>query len=173
MKDLKKKEKMEATAQSGQSACQVEKFTIEEFHRQLEENTQAMNKEREEYAKRVNQLKRDSDDQKDIATQQENGLQIAREAFNATITAKLQEFNEKARRIRDFRRKASENFLLGIAGEKSRHAKENERISMERHIIFERWRNSGGQLADASGLLHPGWRRTSNNEEGGMSDGEE
>ena len=26
---------------------------------------------------------------------------------------------------------------------------------------------------DASGLLHPGWRRTSNNEEGEMTNGEE
>ena len=135
---------MEELNNQNQELGNESKLTIEEFHRLLEENTKAMNEERENHVVRLNQVKRDSDLQKDIAARQGNDLQVARDAFNATVTAKLQDFSEKARYIRDFRRKAGENYLLDVAKEKSRHAKENERISMERHNIFERWRISGG-----------------------------
>ena len=190
MEDFNQKEIVNETVQAGQSECHTEtaqlskadslegpdagkdKLTVEEFHRLLEENTQAMNEEREKHVVQLNEIKRDCDEQKDIATQQDNELQIARDAFNATVTAKNQEFNAKASRIRDFRRKTTENYLLGVANEKSRHAKENERISSERHNIFERWRNSGGRMADVSSLFHPGWDRTNNEEKGDVSDGE-
>ena len=132
------------TAQLGQSECKTEKLTIDEFHRLLEKNTEAMNEERENYIRNTNELKRFSDGMKDTADDQEKDLNSRREEFSATIADTLQAFKEEARNIRDFRRKITEDYLMNVAKEKGRHAKENERISSERHNIFERWRNSGG-----------------------------
>lgn len=72
-------------------------------------------------------------------------LQKDRTDFEQEIDRKKASFNERERNIRDFRRKATEDYLTGMAKAKSEHALKNLELQNERHKIFEAYRNSGGQ----------------------------
>ena len=72
-------------------------------------------------------------------------LQKDRTDFEQEIDRKKASFNERERNIRDFRRKATEDYLTGMAKVKSNHALKNLELHNERHKIFEAYRNSGGQ----------------------------
>ena len=130
-----------------QAAAEV--MTIDEFHRQLVKNTEAINKERENFENEKIMLQRDCDLQKD------------RTDFEQEIDRKKASFNERERNIRDFRRRATEDYLTGMAKAKSNHALKNLQLQNERHKIFEAYRNSGGaNLAEDSQQMYPeGWSR--------------
>ena len=123
----------------------TEIMTTEIFHAQLVKNTEAINKNREAYENEKIKLQRDCDLQKDLADKKLQTLQKDRMAFKQEINSKEASFNERERNIRDFRRKATEDYLTGMAKAKSNHALKNLELQNERHKIFEAYRNSGGQ----------------------------
>lgn len=139
----------------------TEIMATEIFHAQLVKNTEAINKNREAYENEKIKLQRDCDLQKDLADKKLQTLQKDRMAFNQEINSKEVSFNERERNIRDFRRKATEDYLTGMAKAKSEHALKNLELQNERHKIFEAYRNSGGaNLAEDSQQMYPeGWSR--------------
>lgn len=120
-------------------------MTTEIFHAQLVKNTEAINKERENFENEKIKLQRDCDLQRDIAGRNMEALQKDRTDFEQEIDRKKVSFNERERNIRDFRRKATEDYLTGMAKAKSNHALKNLELQNKRHKIFEAYRNSGGQ----------------------------
>uniref|UniRef100_UPI003FEE8D7A hypothetical protein n=1 Tax=Segatella copri TaxID=165179 RepID=UPI003FEE8D7A len=142
-----------------QSAAEV--MTIDEFHRQLVENTEAINEERMAYERKKIQLQQECDCQKDLANQAQEA--VLREKFEAEqeFTRKKIHFDALERNIRDGRRKATELYLTGMAKVKSEHAMKNLELQNQRHKIFEAYRNSGGQdLRDFPDLvLKTDWTR--------------
>lgn len=139
----------------------TEKMTTEIFHAQLVKNTEAINKERENFENEKIKLQRECDLQKDIAGRNMEALQKDRTDFEQEIDRKKVSFNERERNIRDFRRKATEDYLTGMAKVKSNHALKNLELQNKRHKIFEAYRNSGGaNLAENSQQMYPeGWCR--------------
>lgn len=139
----------------------TEIMTTEIFHAQLVKNTEAINKEREAYENEKIKLQRDCDLQKDLSARDLETLQKDRTDFEQEIDRKKASFNERERNIRDFRRKATEDYLTGMAKAKSNHALKNLELQNERHKIFEAYRNSGGaNLAEDSQQMYPeGWCR--------------
>ena len=139
----------------------TEKMTTEMFHAQLVKNTEAINKERENFENEKIELQRECDLQKDIAGRNMEALQKDRTDFEQEIDRKKASFNERERNIRDFRRRATEDYLTGMAKVKSNHALKNLELQNERHKIFEAYRNSGGaNLAEDSQQMYPeGWSR--------------
>lgn len=139
----------------------TEKMTTEIFHAQLVKNTEAINKERENFENEKIKLQRDCDLQKDIADRNMEALQKDRGNYEQEIDRKKVSFNERERNIRDFRRKATEDYLTGMAKVKSNHALKNLELQNARHKIFEAYRNSGGaNLAEDSQQMYPeGWSR--------------
>lgn len=139
----------------------TEIMTTEIFHAQLVKNTEAMNKEREAYENEKIKLQRDCDCQKDLAERDLVALQKDRTDFEQDIDRKKASFNERERNIRDFRRKATEDYLTGMVKAKNKHAVINLKLQNERHKIFEAYRNSGGaNLAEDSQQMYPeGWCR--------------
>lgn len=142
-----------------QAAAEV--MTTDEFHRQLVENTEAINKEREDFERKKIQLQQECDCQKDLANQAQEA--VLREKFEAEqeFTRKKIHFDALERNIRDGRRKATELYLTGMAKVKSEHAMKNLELQNQRHKIFEAYRNSGGQdLRDFPDLvLKTDWSR--------------
>jgi hypothetical protein len=142
-----------------QAAAEV--MTTDEFHRQLVENTEAINKEREDFERKKIQLQQECDCQKDLANQAQEA--VLREKFEAEqeFTRKKIHFDALERNIRDGRRKATELYLTGMAKVKSEHAMKNLELQNQRHKIFEAYRNSGGQdLRDFPDLvLKTDWTR--------------
>ena len=142
-----------------QAAAEV--MTIDEFHRQLVENTEAINKERDDFERKKIQLQQECDCQKDLANQAKEA--VLREKFEAEqeFTRKKIHFDALERNIRDGRRKATELYLTGMAKVKSEHAMKNLELQNQRHKIFEAYRNSGGQdLRDFPDLvLKTDWTR--------------
>ena len=142
-----------------QAAAEV--MTTDEFHRQLVENTEAINKEREDFERKKIQLQQECDCQKDLANQSQEA--VLREKFEAEqeFTRKKIHFDALERNIRDGRRKATELYLTGMAKVKSEHAMKNLELQNQRHKIFEAYRNSGGQdLRDFPDLvLKTDWTR--------------
>ena len=142
-----------------QAAAEV--MTTDEFHRQLVENTEAINKERMAYEHKKIQLQQECDCQKDLANQAQEA--VLREKFEAEqeFTRKKIHFDALERNIRDGRRKATELYLTGMAKVKSEHAMKNLELQNQRHKIFEAYRNSRGQdLRDFPDLvLKTDWTR--------------
>lgn len=142
-----------------QAAAEV--MTTDEFHRQLVENTEAINEERMAYERKKIQLQQECDCQKDLANQAQEA--VLREKFEAEqeFTRKKIHFDALELNIRDGRRKATELYLTGMAKVKSEHAMKNLELQNQRHKIFEAYRNSGGQdLRDFQDLvLKTDWTR--------------
>lgn len=134
------------TVLDGAVETATEKMTTEIFHAQLIKNTEAINKERESFENEKIKLQRDCDCQKDLAARDLEALQKDRTDFEQEIDRKKASFNERERNIRDFRRKATEDYLTGMAKVKSNHALKNLELQNARHKIFEAYRNSGGQI---------------------------
>ena len=147
--------------QNANTQAAAEVMTIDEFHRQLVENTEAINKEREDFERKKIQLQQECDCQKDLANQAKEA--VLREKFEAEqeFTRKKIHFDALERNIRDGRRKATELYLTGMAKVKSEHAMKNLELQNQRHKIFEAYRNSGGQdLRDFPDLvLKTDWTR--------------
>lgn len=124
----------------------TEIMTTEIFHAQLVKNTEAINKNREAYETKKIMLQRNCDLLKDLADKRLQTLQKDRTAFKQEINSKEASFSERERDIRNFRRKATEDYLVGMMKAKNKHAMINLELQNERHKIFEAYRNSGGQI---------------------------
>ena len=162
MKDYKNNENIEKS----------EVMSTEEFHRLLKENTDrqadARTENQEAYARIENEYTQAIDD---IIEQENDALEAFRKARSAYDEAK-DIYDCKIRQFKKMRNFAGLLYNQNRAKAKNLFAAKNERLASERHNIFERFRDSGGQfLDDASGLLHPSWTRQTKKSDGGVDDG--
>lgn len=125
-----------------QAAAEV--MTTDEFHRQLVESTEAINKEREEYEHKRSELQQDLDDQKTFCEVSSRKLQTEKLNFKMLVNSKHEEFEQTECNIRETLSKANKEFNEGYARLKSDHALKNLALQNKRHKIFEAYRNSGG-----------------------------
>lgn len=142
-----------------QAAAEV--MTTDEFHRQLVENTEAINKERMAYEHKKIQLQQECDCQKSLADSILESIQRERQELELEFSSKKSSLNDRERNTHDSRRKATEIYLTGMAEAKGDHALKNLELQNQRHKIFEAYRNSGGQdLRDFPDLvLKTDWTR--------------
>lgn len=126
-----------------QAAAEV--MTTDEFHRQLVENTEAINKEREEYEHKRSELQQDLDDQKTFCQGANRALQQEKLAFKMHVNDKKKIFEQTECNIRETLSKANKEFNENYAKLKSDHALKNLELQNQRHKIFEAYRNSGGK----------------------------
>ena len=193
MEDFNQKQVVDETVQAGQSECltdtaQVSKadslehqdtsadeMTTSEFHRLLSENTEKMNHVREHYEEAKIQAQRELDLQKDTAQSTLEAIQQERQDFEQVVIEKKTEWCMRERNVRDFKRKTYEDFTRANTKTKNDRASAINALQAERHMIFERYKNSGGVLTgDHQELLHPEWKRKSQpcSDRGGVDDGE-
>lgn len=139
----------------------TEIMTTEIFHAQLVKNTEAINKEREEYEHKRSELQKDLDDQKTFCQGANRELQQEKLAFKMLVNGKQKIFEQTECNIRETLSKANMEFNEKYAKLKSEHALKNLELQNERHKIFEAYRNSGGaNLAEDSQQMYPeGWSR--------------
>lgn len=135
-------------------------MTTEEFHRLLEENTQQANNARYDHHVALAAVQGEYNETIDSIIQAEKSaladFRKAREEFERAKDT----YDALTRKFAKARNEAGRKYNLAKAREKNGFSLNNNRIQSERHNIFERFRDSGGQfLDDASGLLHPGWTR--------------
>ena len=142
-----------------QAAAEV--MTIDEFHRQLVENTEAINKERMAYERKKIQLQQECDCQKSLADSILESIQRERKDLELEFSSKKSSLNDRERNAHESRRKATELYLTGMAEAKGVHALKNLELQNQRHKIFEAYRNSSGQdLRDFPDLvLKTDWTR--------------
>lgn len=142
-----------------QAAAEV--MTTDEFHRQLVENTEAINKERMAYERKKIQLQQECDCQKSLADSILESIQRERKDLELEFSSKKSSLNDRERNTHESRRKATELYLTGMAEAKGVHALKNLELQNQRHKIFEAYRNSGGQdLRDFPDLvLKTDWTR--------------
>lgn len=142
-----------------QAAAEV--MTTDEFHRQLVENTEAINKERMAYEHKKIQLQQECDCQKSLADSILESIQRERKDLELEFSSKKSSLNDRERNAHESRRKATELYLTGMAEAKGVHALKNLELQNQRHKIFEAYRNSGGQdLRDFPDLvLKTDWTR--------------
>ena len=124
-----------------QAAAEV--MTTDEFHRQLVENTEAINKEREDYEHKRSELQQDLDDQKTFCQGANRALQQEKLSFKMLINDKQKIFEQTECNIRETLSKANKDFNEKHARLKSEHALKNLELQNQRHKIFEAYRNSG------------------------------
>lgn len=127
-----------------QAAAEV--MTTDEFHRQLVENTEAINKEREEYEHKRSELQKDLDDQKTFCQGSNRELQQQKLAFKMLVNGRQKIFEQTECNIRETLSKANKEFNEKYAKLKSEHSLKNLQLQNKRHKIFEAYRNSGGQI---------------------------
>jgi hypothetical protein len=154
-----------------QAAAEV--MTIDEFHRQLVENTEAINKEREEYEYKRAELQQDLDDQKTFCSVSSRKLQKEKLEYKIHVNRQQEMFEQTECNIRETLTRANKEFNEKYAKLKSEHALKNLELQNQRHKIFEAYRNSGGaNLAEDSQQMYPeGWSRPKP-KDGGVSDEE-
>ena len=150
-----------------QAAAEV--MTTDEFHRQLVENTEAINEERMAYERKKIQLQQECDCQKSLADSILESIQRERQELELEFSSKKSSLNDRERNANESRRKATELYLTGMAEAKGDHALKNLELQNQRHKIFEAYRNSGGQdLRDFPDLvLKTDWTRP-NPKDGGV-----
>lgn len=142
-----------------QAAAEV--MTTDEFHRQLVENTEAINEERMAYERKKIQLQQECDCQKSLADSILESIQRERQELELEFSSKKSSLNDRERNAHESRRKATELYLTGMAEAKGDHALKNLELQNQRHKIFEAYRNSRGQdLRDFPDLvLKTDWTR--------------
>ena len=151
---------------------QTDNPIIEKFHELLAANTKKLNDLRLEYAQRMADAQDDYDKAIDSVFKDEHlendVLYKARKEYEKA----REEYELNIRRLKKDRSNAVRKYDLTKASAKNYWATENEKIQMERHNIFERFRDSRKVFTDdeaVKGLLHPGWTR----DKKGGNDGEE
>ena len=136
----------EKEIKDGAAEAATEIMTTEIFHAQLVKNTEAINKEREEYEHKRAELQQDLDDQKTFCQGANRELQQEKLAFKMHINDKYKIFEQTECNIRETLSKANKEFNEKYAKLKSEHSLKNLELQNERHKIFEAYRNSGGQI---------------------------
>lgn len=151
---------------------QTDNLIIERFHELLAANTKKLNDLRLEYAQRMADAQDDYDKAIDSVTADEHlendVLHKARKEYERA----RKEYELNIRSLKKDRNNAVRKYVLAKASAKNYWSTENEKIQMERHNIFERFRDSREVFTDdeaVKGLLHPGWTR----DKKGGDDGEE
>lgn len=134
------------TVLDGAVETATEKMTTEIFHAQLVKNTEAINKEREEYEHKRAELQKDLDDQKTFCQGANRALQQEKLEFKMHVNDKQKIFEQTECNIRETLSKANKEFNEKYAKLKSEHSLKNLQLQNERHKIFEAYRNSGGQI---------------------------
>lgn len=157
--------------QNANTQAAAEVMTIDEFHRQLVENTEAINKEREEYEYKRAELQQDLDDQKTFCSVSSRKLQKEKLEYKIHVNRQQEMFEQTECNIRETLTRANKEFNEKYAKLKSEHALKNLELQNQRHKIFEAYRNSGGaNLAEDSQQMYPeGWSRPKP-KDGGVSD---
>lgn len=161
MEDFNQKQVVDETAQAMANNCSTDgnnlpqagknmdqdvdggKMTTEEFHRLLEENTELMNHARELCEERKIQAQRELDLQRDSAQSTLDSIQKEKDEFEQVITEKKIDWGMRERNIRDFRRKAHEDFTRAITKAKNERATTINMLQSARNLIFARYKNSG------------------------------
>ena len=136
----------EKEIKDGAVEAATEKMTTEMFHAQLVKNTEAINKEREEYEHKRAELQQDLDDQKTFCSVSNRELQQEKLEYKIMVNRKREIFEQTECNIRETLSKANKEFNEKYAKLKSEHALKNLELQNERHKIFEAYRNSGGQI---------------------------
>lgn len=151
---------------------QTDNIIIEKFHELLAANTKKLNDLRLEYTQRLADAQDDYDKAIDSVVKDEHlkndVLYKARKKYEKA----REEYELNIRSLKKDRSNAVRKYDLAKASAKNYWATENEKIQMERHNIFERFRDSRKVFTDdeaVKGLLHPGWTR----DKKGGNDGEE
>lgn len=151
---------------------QTDNLTIEKFHELLAANTKKLNDLRLEYAQRMADAQNDYDKAINSVTIDEHLenylLHIARKEYEQA----KKEYDLNINILRKDRHDAGRKYDLAKASAKNHWATENEKIQIERHNIFERFRDSRDVFTDdeaVKGLLHPGWTK----DKKGGDDGEQ
>lgn len=119
-------------------------MTTEIFHAQLVKNTEAINKEREEYEHKRAELQQDLDDQKTFCSVSNRKLQTEKLEYKIQVNHQQEMFEKTECNIRETLSEANKEFNEKYAKLKSEHAMKNLQLQNERHKIFEAYRNSGG-----------------------------
>ena len=118
-----------------QAAAEV--MTIDEFHRQLVENTEAINKEREEYEYKRAELQQDLDDQKTCCSVSSRKLQKEKLEYKIHVNRQQEMFEQTECNIRETLTRANKEFNEKYAKLKSEHSLKNLQLQNERHKSFE------------------------------------
>lgn len=146
----------------------TDNLTIEKFHELLAANTKKLNDLRLEYAQRMADAQNDYDKAINSVTIDEHLendlLHMSRKVYEKA----KKEYELNINSLRKDRHDAGRKYDLAKASAKNHWATENEKIQIERHNIFERFRDSREVFTDdeaVKGLLHPGW--TKDNKKGG------
>lgn len=139
-------EKDTKTVLDGAVETATEIMTTEIFHAQLVKNTEAINKEREEYEHKRAELQQDLDDQKTFCQGANRALQQEKLEFKMHVNDKQKIFEQTECNIRETLSRANKEFNEKYAKLKSEHSLKNLQLQNERHKIFEAYRNSGGQI---------------------------
>lgn len=134
------------TVLDGAVETATEIMTTEIFHAQLVKNTEAINKEREEYEHKRAELQQDLDDQKTFCQGANRALQQEKLEFKMHVNDKQKIFEQTECNIRETLSRANKEFNEKYAKLKSEHSLKNLQLQNERHKIFEAYRNSGGQI---------------------------
>lgn len=153
---------------SNNTELQTDNPITEKFHELLAANTKKLNDLRLEYAQRM----ADAQDKYDKALK----VYLSQEHYENEEFRKAKKAYEEAKEkfevylwaLRKDRHDAADTYAAAKAKIKNYWATENEKIQIERHNIFERFRDSREVFTDdeaVKGLLHPGW--TKDNKKGG------
>lgn len=152
---------------------QTDNLIIEKFHELLAANTKKLNDLRLEYAQRMADAQDDYDKAINLVTKDEHLEDDVFHKARKEYEKAREEYDLNIRSLKKDRNNAVRKYVLAKASAKNYWSTENEKIQMERHNIFERFRDSREVFADdeaVKGLLHPGW--TKEDKKGG-DDGEE
>ena len=148
----------------------VSRMTTELFHAQLEENIVRNADERKRHQAELQAISRNYERELDSIERMENkagdNYRCARNAFE---NAKAK-YNEKLRLYRKLRNEAGFRRDEAKVKETNLWTLNVNTIQSDRHNIFERYREAGGELTGAEAeLLLPGWKK---DKKGGVSDEE-
>lgn len=157
---------------NNENIAKSEVMSTEEFHRLLKENSDRQADARTENQAACARIENEYTEAIDDIIEQENdALEDFRKARSAYEEAK-DIYDCKIRQFKKMRNLAGLLHNQNKVKAKNLFAMKNERLASERHNIFERFRDSGGQfLDDASSLLHPSWTRQTKKSDGGVDDG--
>lgn len=138
----------------------TEKMTTEEFHRLLEENIQKQAEARTNYQLQLTDLQERYTKAIDqIAEEEKTALDTFRKARADFERAKA-EYDDAVRYLSKQRNAAGRTHNERKAQQVGLFALLNNELQSERHNIFERFRDSGGQIVgDMAELLHPSWSK--------------
>lgn len=155
MKDNNSQENNNMEAQTSA----VVTMTTEEFHNALVANMELINKERLKFEMRKSNAKKQLDAMRDVNDESVRNLARERKEFQEVIEQKNFEWNERERKLRDFRRKINEDYCFEMANAKNDHSRVNQALQNERHSLYERYRKSGGAIPSDTQVMQPDWKR--------------